>query len=111
LSACQTARASVRPGEEWFGLARALLLCGAGAVVASQWDVEDVAAVRLMADMYARLAAGDPLGTALAWAQARRREDRAHPFDWAGFVTLGGPLRRIYAPWPNRRHMSGKERP
>src|SRR5262249_53132750 len=56
LSACHTARALVRPGEEWFGLARTFLLAGAGAVVAAQWDVDDEATARLMADLYARLA-------------------------------------------------------
>ena len=29
LSACHTARALLRPGEEWFGLARAFMLAGA----------------------------------------------------------------------------------
>src|SRR5437667_12900489 len=36
LSACQTARALVRPGEEWFGFPRSLLLAGAGAVLRSE---------------------------------------------------------------------------
>jgi tetratricopeptide (TPR) repeat protein len=93
LSACQTARALVRPGEEWFGLARTLLIAGAGAVVASQWDIEDRAAARLMADAYRHLAAGEPLSRALARAQAGRRAAGAHPIEWAGFVLLNGPGR------------------
>ena len=40
LSACQSARALVSPGEEWFGLSRSLLLAGTGAVLAAQWDVD-----------------------------------------------------------------------
>jgi hypothetical protein len=91
LSACHTARALVHPGEEWFGLARSFLLAGAGAVVAAQWDVEDGPTAELMAGMYARLAAGEPLARALAGAQAERRAAGAHPLDWAGFVALGGP--------------------
>src|SRR5262245_8268211 len=91
LSACHTARALVRPGEEWFGLARAFLLAGAGAVLAAQWDVDDDATSRLMSDLYARLAEGTPLARALAAAQAARAAAGEHPIDWAGFAVLGGP--------------------
>jgi len=91
LSACHTARALVRPGEEWFGLARAFLLAGAEAVVAAQWDVEDEATSRLMANLYAGLAEGTPLARALANAQAGRAGAGEHPFDWAGFAVFGGP--------------------
>lgn len=91
LSACHTARALVRPGEEWFGLARAFLLAGADAVLAAQWDVDDEATAQLMADVYERLAAGRTLPRALAAAQAIRAEAGAHPLDWAGFAVLGGP--------------------
>src|SRR5262249_24369600 len=91
LSACHTARALVRPGEEWFGLARAFLLAGAAAVVAAQWDVDDDATSRLMADLYSRLAGGTPLTRALAGAQAARAAAGEHPIDWAGFAVLGGP--------------------
>lgn len=91
LSACHTARALVRPGEEWFGLARAFLLAGAAAVVAAQWDVDDEATARLMSDLYARLATGTGLARALAEAQANRAQAGEHPIDWAGFAVLGGP--------------------
>ena len=91
LSACHTARALVRPGEEWFGLARAFLLAGASAVVAAQWDVDDEATARLMSDLYARLSNGSPLASALAAAQAERAVAGEHPIDWAGFAVLGGP--------------------
>jgi len=91
LSACQGARALVRPGEEWFGLARTLLRSGAGTVLAVQWDVEDSAAAGLMAELYPRLAAAAPPAAALAAAQAARAAAAAHPLEWAGFVALGGP--------------------
>ena len=91
LSACHTARALVRPGEEWFGLARAFLLAGASAVVAAQWDVDDEATARLMSDLYARLAQGASLPRALAAAQAERATAGEHPIDWAAFAVLGGP--------------------
>ncbi|HTR98021.1 MAG TPA: CHAT domain-containing protein [Candidatus Acidoferrales bacterium] len=91
LSACHTARALVRPGEEWFGLARSFLLAGAGAVVAAQWDVEDAPTGALMADLYPRLAAGVGLARALADVQAARHLAAANPLDWAGFAALAGP--------------------
>ena len=91
LSACQTARALVRPGEEWFGFPRSLLLSGAGAVLAAQWDVDDLAAARFMGEVYRRLAAGAALGEAVASTQAQLAASGVHPLDWAGFVVLGGP--------------------
>ncbi|MBI5837020.1 MAG: CHAT domain-containing protein [Candidatus Eisenbacteria bacterium] len=91
LSACQTARALVRPGEEWFGLARSFLVAGAGAVIASQWDVDDRATSRLMSAVYGRMAAGAGPAGALADVQSGCNRDGIHPLDWAGFVVLGGP--------------------
>jgi CHAT domain-containing protein len=91
LSACQTARALVRPGEEWFGLPRSLLLAGAGAVLAAQWEVGDSAAARFMADVYGRLGRGASLGEAVASTQAEAAARGSHAIDWAGFVVLGGP--------------------
>jgi len=91
LSACHTARALLRPGEEWFGLARAFMLAGAPAVVAAQWDVDDRATARLMSDLYSRLAHGAALPRALAQAQAARARAGDHPIDWAAFAVLGGP--------------------
>jgi tetratricopeptide (TPR) repeat protein len=91
LSACQTARALVQPGEEWFGFPRNLLLAGAGAVLAAQWDVDDASAARLMGDVYGRLASGERVGPAVSGAQAALAANGVHPLDWAGFVILGGP--------------------
>ena len=90
LSACQSARALVRPGEEWFGLARSFLLSGARAILASQWDIEDAAAAALMVELYSQLADGCSLRQALSGAQATRLRCGAHPLEWAGFVILGG---------------------
>jgi len=89
LSACQSARALVRPGEEWFGLARSFLLSGARAILASQWDIEDAAAAALVVELYGLLAAGRSLQQALSGAQAARLHCGAHPLEWAGFVILG----------------------
>ena len=81
----------MRPGDEWFGLPRAILRAGARAVIASQWDVDDAATAGLMGDVYASLSGGADPAHALASAQAAARAARVHPLDWAGFVVLGGP--------------------
>ncbi len=81
----------MRPGEEWFGLARAFLTAGARSVLASQWDIADEPAARLMAGVYGRIQAGEPPARALRRAQADRARDGIHPLDWAGFAVLGGP--------------------
>ena len=91
LSACQSARALVQPGEEWFGLARTLLLGGVRRVIAAQWDIDDRAARRFMADWYAQVAGGASAAAALASVQADQARAGVHPIDWAGFVGLGGP--------------------
>ncbi len=91
LSACQTARSLLQPGEEWFGLARTFLLGGADRVLASQWDVEDQSTAMLMSDVYRHLATGSALPLALSQVQASRQRAGEHPVDWAGFVVLGGP--------------------
>ncbi len=91
LSACQSARALVRPGEEWFGLSRGFLAAGAGQVLAAQWDVEGWAAASLMRTVYGGVAGGQSLRHALAAAQAAAAQAGAHPVDWAGFCALGAP--------------------
>jgi hypothetical protein len=90
LAACQSARALVQPGEEWFGIARTLLLGGVRSVVAAQWDVEDAATRAFMGPFYARLAAGSSPAAALAEVQSMAHREGAHPLDWAGFLCLGG---------------------
>ena len=91
LAACQSARALVQPGEEWFGLARTLLRGGVTQVIAAQWDVEDESARRFMAGFYTRLAGGETAPAALSGTQADQARLGVHPLDWGGFVALGGP--------------------
>ncbi|NOT34092.1 MAG: CHAT domain-containing protein [Candidatus Eisenbacteria bacterium] len=91
LSACQTARSLVRPGEEWFGLPRALLGAGAGMVLAAAWDVDDAATACFMSEVYRHVAEGESLPGGLQRVQASNVRNASHPLDWAGFMTLGGP--------------------
>jgi CHAT domain-containing protein len=97
LSACQTALGSgaladVPAGDDWVGLSRAFLSAGAAQVVATLWPVEDRATAELMRRFYERFMGASDAGSALAAAQRAllAAPATAHPFYWAGFVSVGG---------------------
>ncbi len=89
LSACQTARALVRPGEEWYGLAPGFLAAGANCVLAAQWDVEGQPTAHLMTQIYRHIAGGQPLTRAVGLTQAAAARAGTHPIEWAAFSVLG----------------------
>src|SRR5262249_40465538 len=97
LSACQTARGRVLPGEGVQGLAQAFFHAGARSVLASLWDVSDRRTSDLMSGFYARPARGDPKADALRSAKLDmlRREPNLAPRYWAAFVLLGDPAGKI----------------
>lgn len=68
-------------------LARVLLRAGVSRVVASSWQVDDMAAAELMSELHQRLVQGDSPERALQKAQdAMRAKPRySHPYYWAGF--------------------------
>jgi CHAT domain-containing protein len=109
LSACYTALAdkSPLPGDDLFGLQRALLQSGSRTVVAGQWDIYDRSGPELMHHMFAHLAQGKPAHQALALAQrqflARLRssaepEPWLHPYFWAVFTVCGDDRVRFQTP-------------
>ena len=55
LSACETGRNQILRGDEPMGLIRACLAAGAGAVLVSQWPVDDLATCLLMVQFYETL--------------------------------------------------------
>jgi CHAT domain-containing protein len=61
------------------------------------WDVHDISAALTMDDFYAQLAAGLPVGPALAAAQCRARQRDASPLRWAPFMVVGNPWTRLPA--------------
>ncbi|MCC6162177.1 MAG: CHAT domain-containing protein [Acidobacteria bacterium] len=92
LSACHTVIGPDLRGEGLQGLAGAFLQAGARAVVASLWDVDDRATMRLMQHFYQALVRdGRGPERALADAQRAMRRDARwrDPRHWAGFVVLG----------------------
>ncbi len=137
LSACDTARGTVRAGEGVMGLVRGFREAGAGSVVASLWPVADEATKRLMIRFYAELDEGRSVPEALrAAALALRdvdgretvkvldpkaskaagrlvaRELRlfALPRQWAAFIAVG-PVRRRGGDGAPRLQVGGRATP
>ena len=91
LSACETSRGRLLPGEGVLGPAQAFLQAGAGAVVASYWRVDDLTTSRFMEEFYRYLLTERlPAATALRKAQiAAAANGSAH--NWAAFSVYGWP--------------------
>ncbi len=90
LSACRTGDLGLRhDGEGLAGFPRALLAAGAGAVVASRWEVADDVAHLFMRRFYAAWRGGAPEDAVAAAARSVRAQ-HPHPADWAAFLALRG---------------------
>jgi tetratricopeptide (TPR) repeat protein len=92
LSACQTALGKEIKGEGLVGLTRGFMYAGAPRVVASLWQVSDVATAELMKRFYtSMLQRRQPAAAALRAAQLELARDPrwASPYFWAGFVLQG----------------------
>jgi CHAT domain-containing protein len=104
LSACETGRGRVGPGEGVIGMSWAAFVAGSPATVASLWKVQSQSTTELMVQFHRSLLAdpGTPGATpskahALQRAALTLLQDSRyrHPFYWAGFVLVGdtAPLR------------------
>jgi len=100
LSACETARGHIAPGEGVIGLNWAFFLAGTPTMVVSQWRVESSSTAALMLSFHRSL--NPALGSGMAEVsvaralqkaeiQTLRKPGYAHPFYWAGFVVMGDP--------------------
>jgi CHAT domain-containing protein len=91
LSACETSRGRLLPGEGVLGPAQAFLQAGAGAVVASYWRIDDLATSQFMQQFYRYLLAERlPAATALRKAQMEAAQTSSS-HDWAAFSLYGWP--------------------
>jgi CHAT domain-containing protein len=100
LDACMSGQQSLEPGDEPIGFPTAFLLAGAGAVIASNWVVEQGRGREFMTALLEHWSAGAcPLGTALRNAYAAVRTNHPHPFHWAPFSLFGNDRLR-YTPQP-----------
>lgn len=92
LSACQTALGKEIRGEGLVGLTRGFMYAGTPRVVASLWEVSDLATAELMERFYAGMFR-QKLTPAAALRAAQRQMSQeprwASPFFWAGFVLQG----------------------
>src|SRR5262249_31793231 len=107
LSACQTARGKILPGEGVQGLSQAFFQAGARTVVGSLWNVNDRRASELIAAFYRHLAAGERQAEALRSAKLDllRESPGLAPQVWAPFVLIGDPFGTVPlkpAPWWRR---------
>ncbi len=88
LSACETARGDADDTEGVFGLQRGFRQAGAGTLLASLWQVPDLATSRLMLLFYENLLQSNDPHEALRQAQLAMNGAGLEPFFWAGFVVL-----------------------
>jgi CHAT domain-containing protein/Tfp pilus assembly protein PilF len=108
LSACETARGKPQAGEGIQSLARAFLFAGSRSVVASLWNVSDLAGAETMKGFYEQALRGVSVGESLRRAKLELRRlkgtrgvggivggnpdaELAHPFFWAPFIYVGLP--------------------
>jgi CHAT domain-containing protein len=92
LSACQTGLGKKLEGEGLVGLTRGFMYAGAARVVASLWEVNDVATAELMKRFYRHmLQDGMRPAAALRAAQIEmwKKPQWQSPFYWGGFILQG----------------------
>jgi len=92
LSACQTALGKQIQGEGLVGLTRGFMYAGAQRIVASLWQVDDLATAHLMKSFYrGMLVDGLRPAAALRAAQMQTRKQKrwSSPFFWAAFTIQG----------------------
>lgn len=95
LSACSTAAGATTAGEGVMSLSRAFLYAGAGATLATLWDVADAPGPAFADALYRELANGKALGAASAEARRALRRQGAPPRAWAAYAVTGNPAARI----------------
>jgi CHAT domain-containing protein len=93
LSVCQTALGKEVKGDGLVGLTRGFMYAGAARVMASLWQVDDVATAELMAQFYGGLLKKSlPPITALRAAQIqmwRQKRWQGDPYFWGAFQVQG----------------------
>ncbi|MGB0863149.1 MAG: CHAT domain-containing protein [Saprospiraceae bacterium] len=100
LSACETGVGKELEGEGVMSLGRGFMYAGIPSVVMSLWKMNDETTSKLMPLFYNNLAKGMRKDKALHQAKldylGNSKYEEAHPFYWAGFVSLGDaqPLKK-----------------
>jgi CHAT domain-containing protein/Flp pilus assembly protein TadD len=91
LSACQTALGKEIRGEGLVGLTRGFMYAGTPRVLATLWEVHDLATAELMKLFYEGVRRNTPPAAALREAQLKLMEHTVwkSPYYWAAFVLQG----------------------
>jgi CHAT domain-containing protein len=92
LSACDTARGRIAPGEGVIGLSWALFVAGVPSSLLSLWKVDSASTTQLMLEFHKNLAAQkNSLSRSAQQAALKvlRSDHYSHPFFWAGFALIG----------------------
>ena len=96
LSACETGRSKVYPGDELIGLGSNFLYKGVQSLVMSLWQVRSDWAMDLMQDFYSQLLSNEAgkypsKSSALQATQVRFAQKHIHPLFWGAFQLIGDP--------------------
>lgn len=96
LSACDTARGKISPGEGVIGLSWAFLSVGCRSTVVSLWRTDSKASAALMIAFHHALAKGKSPAEALRRAEMVLMSDPRyeHPMYWAPFIVVKGAADR-----------------
>ena len=91
LSACQTGSGEVQIGEGVMSLRRAFTIAGAQSVLASHWEVSDVATSQLITEFLKNWRTGKHRVEAMREAQLSllRSQEFSNPYFWAAFTLTG----------------------
>ena len=91
LSACETGRGRLVPGEGLIGLTRAVQIAGARSVVATHWRIDDSSAAQIMVAFHEALRGGAAKDDALrlAMRDVQASNPTREPYYWAGFLLVG----------------------
>lgn len=93
LSACNTGMGKLSKGEGVLNIARAFFDAGCPSVVMTLWEVGDLSSTNLMSSFYNYLSEGYSKNSALQQAKldyiSASDPLSAHPYFWAGYITVG----------------------
>jgi CHAT domain-containing protein len=93
LSSCNSGNGQFSRGEGVMSLARAFIYAGCPSIVMSLWEIEDHSGADIIKNFYNQLNRGKSTDESLRLAKLKFLETAdpltAHPYFWAGYVTIG----------------------
>jgi CHAT domain-containing protein len=95
LSACDTARGHIGPGEGVIGLSWALFIAGTPTALLSQWRVDSSSTTSFMMEFHKNFSVSKfspDKAAQQAALQIMKTSEYSHPFYWAGFVVVGNGI-------------------